>query len=215
MQPLDENLIDYWKLGVDGGIILASVVDGSPAARAGLKPADILVAMEGEPLHVTRNEQLAEFRRRVERMGVGRSVGLTYLRAGERRDISIPLDEAPKTAWTVDEVEDEALGLTVREITMDDILGQNLEGGVTGVVVSEMERAGPAHLAGLLSGDIIQSVDRNPVTDLASWRGEADRVREEKPEAILLLVRRRTETLFLRLRASQGSEPPFGPSPDR
>ncbi len=205
MQPLDEDLIDYWKLNVDGGIILASVVEGSPAARAGLKTADILVALEGEPLHVTRNEQLAVFRRRVERLGVGRTVGLTYLRAGERRDISIALDEAPKTAWTVEEEEDEGLGLTVREITMDDILGQNLDGTVRGVVVSEMERAGAAHLSGLQTGDIIQAVDRRPVTDLASWRGEADRVRQDKQEAILLLVQRQTETLFVRLRTPQGS----------
>jgi len=204
MQPLDEDLIDYWKLNVDGGIILASVVDGSPAARAGLQTADILVAIEGEPLHITRNEQLAEFRRRVERMGVGRAVGLTYMRAGEKRDVSITLDEAPKTAWTVEEEEDEGLGLTVREITMDDILGQNLEGTVRGVVVSEMERAGPAHLSGLQTGDIIQAVDRHPVTDLASWRGEAERVRDEKNEAILLLVQRQTETLFVRLRTPKG-----------
>lgn len=205
MQPLDEDLIDYWKLNVGGGIILASVVDGSPAARAGLMTSDIIVSMEGNPVNVTRGDQLAEFRRRVERLGVGRGVRLGYLRAGERSDVTITLDEAPKTAWTVEEEEDERLGLTVREITMDDILGQNLEGTVRGVVVSEMERAGPAHLAGLQTGDIIQAVDRRPVTDLASWRSEAERVRQEKEEAILLLVQRQTETLFLRLRAPQGS----------
>jgi S1-C subfamily serine protease len=126
------------------------------------------------------------------------------MRAGERRDVSITLDEAPKTAWTVEEEEDEGLGLTVREITMDDILGQNLEGTVRGVVVSEMERAGPAHLSGLQTGDIIQAVDRHPVTDLATWRGEAERVRDEKHEAILLLVQRQTETLFVRLRTPKG-----------
>jgi len=200
MQPLDEDLIDYWKLDVNGGIILASVVDGSPAARAGLKTSDILVAMDGETLNVTRNEQLSEFRRRVERLGVGRDVNLTYMRAGVRRDVTIALDEAPKTAWAVAEEEDERLGLTVREITMDDILGQNLEGSVRGVVVSEMERAGPAHLAGLQTGDVIQSLDRNPVTDLAAWRAETERARASKQESILLLVQRQTETVFLRVR---------------
>jgi len=200
MQPLSQDLIDYWKLDVPGGIIISSVVDDSPAQRAGLRTSDIIVALQGEPLHVTLDEDLAGFRRRIERMGVGEPVALTYLRQGEPHDLTVTLGEAPKTAWTAQEYEDEDLGLTVREITMDDLLGQNLEPGTAGVVVSEMEHAGWAQIAGLMAGDIIQSVDGHPVDDLAAFRDQADRLREERPQSVLFFVMRQTETLFVRVR---------------
>lgn len=200
MQPLDEDLIQYWKLDVEGGIIISSVVEGSPAEKAGLEPADILVSLQGEPLNVNRDEDLADFRRRIERLGVGELVDLAFLRQGERKSLSLSLGEAPKTAWTAEEVEDEDLGLTVREITMDDLLGQNLDPDTRGVVVSETERAGWAQLGGVQPGDIVQSIDGRPITDLPSFRAQTDRLREEKPEATLFFVLRQTETLFLRVR---------------
>lgn len=200
MQALNTDLIDYWKLEEKGGIIVSSVVDGSPAERAGLRPADILISLDGEPLTVVKDEELSEFRRRIERMGVGREVELRVLREGEPRRVAVVLDEAPKTAWTAEEEEDEDLGLTVREITMDDILAQNLDPGMRGVVVSELERAGWAQISGLQVGDIIRAIDRRPVENLGAYRSVAERLREDRPEAVLLFVQRQTDTLFLRLR---------------
>src|SRR5262245_34200453 len=205
MQPLDEDLIEYWKLDVEGGIIISSVVEGSPAEKAGLKSADILVSLQGEPLHINKDEDLADFRRRIERLGVGELVDLAFLRQGERKSLSLSLGEAPKTAWTAEEIEDEDLGLTVREITMDDLLGQNLDPDTRGVVVSETERAGWAQLGGVQPGDIVRSIDGHPVTDLTSFRAQSDRLREQKPEATLFFVLRQTETVFLRLRTPWGA----------
>jgi serine protease Do len=202
MQPLNEDLIEYWKLDVEGGIIISSVVEGSPAEKAGLQPADMLVALQGEPLRITKDEDLGEFRRRIERMGVGTQVDLVVLRRGERRNVSLPLGEAPKTAWTAAEFKDDDLGLTVREITIDDLQGQNLDPDTRGVVVVEMEQAGWSQLAGLQVGDIIQTADGHPVTDLASFRSQSERLHEEKPEGTVLFVLRQTETLFVRIRTS-------------
>jgi len=200
MQPLSQDLIDYWRLDAEGGVIISSVVDGSPAEKAGLRAADILVSLQGEPIRVNLDEDLSDFRRRIERIGVGQGVEIAYLRQGERMEVTVALGEAPETAWTAEEYEDDDLGLTVREITMDDMLGQNLDQGTNGVVVSEMEHAGWAQIAGLQAGDIIQSVNGRPVENLASFRAEADRLREEKPESVLLFVMRQTETLFVRVR---------------
>ncbi len=200
MQPLNEDLIEYWDLDVEGGIIISSVVEGSPAENAGLRPADILIELEGKPLQVTKDEDLAGFRRSIERMGIGTEARVAILRQGERRDLSLALGEAPKTAWTAEEYEDEELGLTVREITISDLQGQNLAPTTTGVVVSEMEQAGWSQIAGLQPADIIQSIDHRDVTDLASFRAQVDRLHEEKPEATVLFVLRQTETLFLRIK---------------
>ncbi|HET6373883.1 MAG TPA: PDZ domain-containing protein [Candidatus Polarisedimenticolia bacterium] len=204
MQPLNERLIDYWKLDVEGGIIISSVVEGSPAEKAGLQQSDILVTLQGEPVNVRKDEDLSGFRRKIEKMGAGKQVTLGFLRLGERRDVTLALGEAPKTAWTAAEYEDEDLGMTVREITIDDLQAQNLDPTTRGVVVSELEQAGWAQLAGVQPADIIQSVDGHRVDDLEGFRAQAARLREEKPEATVLFVLRQTETLFIRLKTPWG-----------
>lgn len=200
MQPLNEDLIEYWNLDVPGGIIISSVVEGSPAEKAGLRPADILVELQGEPLRISDDDDLPLFRRRIERMGAGHEVSLTYLRRGERASLAVPLEEAPKTAWTAAEFEDEDLGLTVREITIDDLQGRNLDPGTRGVVVDELEQAGWAQIGGLQPGDIVQSVDGRPTGDLEAFRAESGRLREERSDATILFVLRQIETLFVRIR---------------
>ena len=202
MQPLNEDLIEYWKLDASGGIIISSVVEGSPAEKAGLRQGDILVELQGEPLRVTKDDQLADFRRRIERMGMSRPVELALLRRGERERLSLMLSEAPKTAWTAEEFKDDDLGMTTREITIDDLQGQNLDPTTRGVVVDEMEQAGWAQIAGLQAGDIIQSVDAQATLDLASFRALIDRLREQRPPEILFFVQRQSETLFVLLKAS-------------
>jgi len=207
MQPLSEDLSAYWKLDVEGGIIVASVLDGSPADKAGLRPADILVALEGESLRVRRDEELPEFRRKIERVGPGMAVSLEYLRQGERHNATVTLAEAPRTAVTAAEREDEDLGLIVREITLDDIQGQALEPGVTGVVVAEVDGGGWARIGGLDADDIIQAIGGVSVANLEDFQVAMDRLRKTRPDSTVMFVRRRTETLFVRMRT------PWRPTP--
>lgn len=200
MQPLGDDLIHYWRLDADGGVIISSVLDGSPAQKAGLRTSDILVKLQGQPITIRKEEDLGEFRRRIERLGVGSAVQLSYLREGIAGEATLTLEEAPLTAFSAREVEDEDLGVTVRQITLDDLLGQNLDPATRGVVVSDLEQAGWAQLGGLQPGDIIQSVDGRPVEDMDGFGHQLDRLREEKPAATLLFVLRQTETLFVRLK---------------
>jgi serine protease Do len=204
MQPLGDELIRYWRLKTDGGIIVSSVVDGSPAQKAGLRTSDILVALQGQPILTRKEEDLSEFRRRIERLGVGSSVQLTYLREGVAHETALMLEEAPLTAFSAQEMENDDLGLTVRQITMDDLLGQNLDPATRGVVVSDLEQAGWAQLGGLQEGDIIQGVDGKPVEDMDGFRHQVDRLREEKPGATLFFVLRQTDTVFVRLKTPWG-----------
>jgi serine protease Do len=204
MQPLGEDLIHYWRLDADGGVIISSVLDGSPAQKAGLRTSDIVVGLQGQPITIRKDEDLGEFRRRVERLGVGSTVQLSYLREGVAREATLTLEEAPLTAFSAREMEDDDLGVTVRQITLDDLLGQNLDPATRGVVVSDLEQAGWGQLGGLQAGDIIQAVDGRPVEDTEGFGHQVDRLREEKPAATLLFVLRQTETLFVRLKTPWG-----------
>ena len=207
MQPLSKELIEYWRLDVEGGVIISSVVEGSPAEKAGLMQGDILIELDSQPLRVTEEENLSDFRRRIERIGVAKPVNLVVLRAGVRKEMSLLLGDAPKTAWTAREHKDEDLGVTTREITIDDLQEQNLDPETTGVVVDEMEQAGWSQIAGLQVDDIIQSVDGHQVADLDSFRAQADRLREKRASQTIFFVLRQGETLFVLIKTPWAKTP--------
>jgi len=74
-RPLPPRLAE--RLGRDRGIEVVEVVEGSPAQRAGIRPGDILVASEGEPLRDARDLQ-----RMMTGDRVGGSVEFTVIRGG-------------------------------------------------------------------------------------------------------------------------------------
>jgi len=74
-RPLPPRLAD--ELGREKGIEVVEVVAGSPAQRAGIRPGDILVAGDGEPLLDARDLQ-----RLMTGDRVGGSVDLTVIRGG-------------------------------------------------------------------------------------------------------------------------------------
>jgi len=205
MQALDDDLRDYWGLSVPGGIIVGSVVDGSPAQAGGLMPGDIITGFAGEPVRINQDSQLPDFRRRVERMGVGEQVPLEVYRGGQRREISITLRDAPKTASLAEDYEDEEFGMTVREITIDVQQALNLDPGSEGVVVERTEEAGWADVSGLFPQDLIVSINGKKVRTVAEFRTSLAGIKSRQESEAIFFVMRPPDTLFVRVKTDYGS----------
>jgi len=204
MQALNEDLRDYWKIPAQGGIIVGAVIDGSPAQAAGLKPGDVLTSLEGEPLRITEDAQLAEFRRRIEIMGAGREVTLEYYRNGRPSPMRLTLGEAPKTASGAEEYKDEDFGLTVREITIDVQQALNLDPNFEGVVVSDLEDSGWADVAGLTADDIVLSVNGAKIKRVQDMKEALGEIRHQREPEAILFVMRPPDTLFVRIKTDFG-----------
>jgi serine protease Do len=200
MQALNEDLIQYWGLPVPGGIIVGSVLEGSPAEAAGLRPGDILTRFGGDPLRINENSQLADFRRRVEAMKADDVVDLQVYREGRPVTIALTLGNAPKTAGLAEDYEDTDFGLKVRELTLDVRQALNLEPGVEGIVVESTEDSGWADVAGLAPRDIILELDGAPVRTVSRFREALDRIKERRGQETVFFVLRPPETRFVRLK---------------
>ena len=208
MQALDKDLIDYWGLPVPGGIIIGSVVEGSPARAAGIRQGDIITRFAGEPIRITDNSELGDFRRKVERMEAGSEVAVQIYRDGRPLDTTIRLGDAPRTAALADEYEDEDFGLTVREITIDVLQAMNLEPGQEGVVIDSTEDSGWADVAGLFARDIILAINGVRVLTVEDVRDAlADVKLRRDPEAIFFVMRP-PDTIFVRVRTEFGGARP-------
>src|SRR5262249_38217598 len=200
MQPLSRDLADYWGIDSSGGVILGGVLEGSPAAEAGLHPGDVILSVDGEDLPIRETKDLPLMQRRIRTAGADRDIPLRVWREGTLRDITVRLRASPTTIATAEEYENEDFGVTVRELTYDVVQNLNLDKSVRGVMVSKTDRAGWAEVSGVARGDIVRRVDDAPVTDLESMRAALEKAKRERKSEVSMLLLRNYRTRFVRVK---------------
>ncbi|TDI34206.1 MAG: PDZ domain-containing protein [Acidobacteria bacterium] len=197
MQPLTRDLADYWQVPGPGGVIIGSVLDGSPAEEAGLQVGDIILEVDDAPVRVRELRDLTRFRKLVQRVGAGEEVPLAIFRAGERQIIPLTLGARPKNVFLAEQQEESDFGLTVKELTFDFVQATNTPREVTGVFVAEIKNAGWADVAGVRVNDVITAVHGQKVDNLQEFRQAMGQVREKHPETVVFFVRRGMRTRFV------------------
>jgi S1-C subfamily serine protease len=177
------------------GVVISSVTPGGPAANAGLKVGDVILKLNGKDVddaNVLRNAIAA--------MQPGTQVTVTILRNGSQQDLHAKLGElTPETARTPRESSDATpvrgkLGITAAPMTPDLAAQVGVPRGTRGVVVAELDPSGPAAAAGVEVGDVIQEINRQPVTSTADIQNALAKSRGRAP---LLLVNRGGQTAFI------------------
>jgi len=153
------------------GVILTSVTPGSPAARAGLRPGDILYAFDGKEL-----PDPASLSYRVATQEVGREATLTVVRGGRAMNIRVTLAAPPADPpATPTQIGNGSLLAGVTVANLSPALAQELGQGLPdrGVVVLEVAQGAPAAQLGLAQpGDLIEAVNGRAVGDVASLRAQ-------------------------------------------
>jgi S1-C subfamily serine protease len=87
-RPLPPRLAS--KLGRRQGIEVVQVVDGSPAARGGLRAEDLIVDVDGVPV-----ETVSDLQRLMDAEKIGQRLTLAVLRAGAERTVTLTPSELP------------------------------------------------------------------------------------------------------------------------
>ncbi len=187
VQAVTPELVQSLALPQNEGVLVTGTVSGSAAERAGLRPEDLIVAVDGEVLSSPRALRL-----RVTRAPVGSKLVLLVLRAGAGREFMLTVGE-----WRADGAAravppSSPLGLELMEA--DASLRRELKlPWNEGLLVIDLEPGGAAERAGLRVGDLLLRGE-SPVGEriaLGSLRDFEKVVRtfEEKGQALLLLQR--------------------------
>ncbi len=166
-------------MGIPGkrGAVVSRVEPNSPAAAAGLRPGDVIVAVNGKPV-----KSSTDLRNRIGLMERGQKVRLTLLRDGREKQVEVVIGEPAKEVIAGAEAVPQLAGATLTDIPPD----HPAYGNVKGVLVADVERGSPAWQVGLRPGDIILAVNREPVGSLADFE---DRVRQAKKVFALTILR--------------------------
>ncbi|OGQ36891.1 MAG: hypothetical protein A3F16_01160 [Deltaproteobacteria bacterium RIFCSPHIGHO2_12_FULL_43_9] len=146
------------------GVIVTEVFEGDPAAKAGVKPYDIIYEFDGKPITSQRDLITA-----VGASQVGTSATLKIYRDGKSKSFKVKLterkdEEVAKESSAPQEKESFNLGMETSNITPQLVQGFNLT-VKQGVVVTNVDPSSPTAEAGLRPGDVILEVDRKKINN--------------------------------------------------
>ncbi|MEW6445617.1 MAG: DegQ family serine endoprotease [Pseudomonadota bacterium] len=193
IQPVDADLAKSFGLDRPRGALVAQVQPESPAAKAGLKAGDVILAFDGQPI-----ENTAQLPARVGGTAVGKRVEVEVLRDGKEKTLSVTIqplsDDTAQAAHGDDAPAEGTLGLQVQPLDA----AKRRELGVGHGLLVRAVGEGPAGRAGVRPGDVLLELGGLRLESAADLRQASERMPRGRPVALRLL--REGSPLFLALK---------------
>lgn len=186
IQEVNPSLADSFGLKSATGALVSSTENGSPAAKAGLEPGDVILALNGKAI-----ASASELPALVADMRPGETARLQVWRKGGTReiDVSVGAQKEAKVASADDKAASQGrLGLALRQLTPDE---RRQIDSKNGLLVEDV--AGAAARAGIRPGDVLLSVNGEPVGSVEQLRALVAKAGKR----VALLVQRDDAKLFV------------------
>ena len=173
LQNVTPDIAESLGLKRPVGALVATVIDKSPASRAGLKTGDLIVAVDGQ----TVDDQNA-FDYRFATKPLGGSAQLGVVRGGKETKLSVALEIAPETPREEVVIQSRSPFMGVKIANISPALADELrlEASAEGVVVLDVASGSTAQGLGFQRGDVIAQVNDEKI---ARTR-DLDRVSKER-----------------------------------
>jgi len=186
IQEVNQSLAESFGLKKPAGALVSSVENGSPAAKAGIEPGDVILKVDGKDIQGSM-----ELSRYVADLKPGSAAKVEVWRKGASRELTVTVGEMkPQTVASADTGGNAQgrLGVAVRALTPDE---QKQAGTNGGVLVENV--TGAAARAGLKPGDIILALNNTPVKNAEQLRGMV----AKSGKRVALLVQREDAKVYI------------------
>ena len=196
IQDLTPDLAKSFEIDQHQGILIAQVMDDSPAATAGLKQGDILLKVDGKKI-----TKVAKFRNQIAMTTPQTKIKLLVLREGKKRTITVTIGAQDGTEAETQSNNDKLpkLGMQLQSLT-GELAKQFDYVGAHGVLVTAVDAGSIAAQAGIQRGSLIEEVNRTPVKTPTQVK---QAIRDSKKNTVLLLVRHGSTSRYLALKLKQ------------
>ncbi len=170
-------------------MLVADVIDGTPAQKAGLEDGDVILGIAGEDV-----QSANELSRRVASYAPGKKIDLRVQRDGKIRNVKVTLGQRDEDTQVAEndvpsnDNDSLAANVGVRVSNLDPALRQQFRvpDDVDGVIVTAVRPGSPAEDAGLQPGVVILQVDGQSVRSGDDLRGKIDNAKKSGKDAVLL-----------------------------
>jgi len=194
IQNMTPELAESFGGDITKGILVAQVGENTPADSAGLKQGDVIVEYQGEAVTDT-----GAFRNSVSLTAPGSKASIVVIRDGQRKTLTAKVgeltDESAVSSST--EVDTNELGFSVQGISP--ALAEQFDARPgEGVIVTQVKRGSLASMAGLEVGTVIHQVNRQKVSDVASFKRLMSEA--ESSKQVLLLISKNGMSRFVVLK---------------
>ena len=175
LQAVTPEIAEGLGLKRPSGALVASVTPTSPAARAGLKTSDLIVAIDAQPV-----EDANAFDYRFATKAIGGSARLDVIRGGKEVALSVVLEAAPDTPHEELVIASPSPFQGARVSNLSPALAENLrlDPSTQGVVIVDITAGSPAQSLGFQRGDLVLSVNNAKIAktrDLERVAGQQSR----------------------------------------
>ena len=199
IQSLTPDIAEWFGVASGHGAVIAEVLEGSPAERAGLEKDDVVLRLNGQPVN-----DAAALRSRVATSSPDSELVLEILRGGETREKTVRLgrlesDEIVARGAAPETETDSRLGLHLQNMNAD-IAAQLGHTGESGVVVARVAPGSRAHRAGLQPGTVVTEVNRRPVSSVKEFQEALEE--GKKNNSVLLSVQKDGHSRYVAMKLS-------------
>ena len=198
IQDVTRQLAESFGMDRPHGALVAKVIPGSPAEKAGIQVGDIIVAFEGRTI-----ETSSELPPIVGMTPVDEKAKIKVIRQGDREELTVKIGLLPsQTVQLSSSAEPETsvnrLGLAVSDLT--DEQRQQLQVEKNGVLVQKVAK-GIALDTGIQPGDVILRIQNTSIRDVAEFNKIVAKLPVDK--SIAMLIQRNGSPVFLAFKIDQ------------
>jgi len=171
------------SLGAEGtkGALIAEVVKGGPAEKAGVKKDDIVIAYQGKGI-----TSASTLRNEVAIGPIGQDAKVTVLRKGKTEEITVTIGNLQDAAKLLSASVKERLGAELRAVTSQEVEKYGLD-PQQGVAITWLDPKGPLGQVGFEVGDIILEINGQPIESVDDFSGLMSTVKPGQKIALLAL----------------------------
>jgi len=192
VQEVNQGFADSFKLDRPEGALVANVEEGSPAAKSGLRPGDVILSFKGQPIVAS-----GDLPALVDQSSPGDRIAMEVWRGGKREQLNVTLGDANDRANRQAKSDDTPsaaqgkLGLALRPLQAEE---RRQLGIREGLVIEEV--SGPAARAQVRPGDVLLAVNGTPVQSVEQVKS----LLQHAEKSVALLVQRGGDKIFVPVR---------------
>ncbi len=169
---LSPDVAQQLGLAQDAGVIVSQVMKGTPAAKAGLKPGDVITAVDGKPVKDSR-----ELQHLVNALPIHKPVKLAIIRDEKPEVLQVTIEEQSENTEQTrpvrgsrqpvqddqEELSADSVGISLADLTPEMASRYRFDEDVQGVVITDVQPGSLAAQAHLQRGMVIAQINKKPV----------------------------------------------------